>query len=871
MSGVQDGLEFDPDRVPVRGAADTREAPSFFHFDWDATKASAEQAYYDVPGRAAELRGGEMAAAAAELARLNGKRASDYYLTMPGEPMGAPQVDENGFWRDLAEVRRTRPDALKDFGADQADYDKRRVGALQAGRANREQRMAQGGMAGNLLGGAAGGLSDPINLITMPFGGGETRTMAGAIVRSGLVNAGVETAEQPLLAVERGQQGSELTLGEAATNIGSAFVGGAGLHAAGEAAGKGLELGARGAAKLYDRAVPLDYRMAQALKQSVGGDWLLTPEQAAAVHVVERAGEIDATNPFPETYGGLNAHAAKIQQVLGDMAELPHASSDLVAAPAAAASVRSQALSSAAPIDAYLARARGVESGGNDLARNPGSSATGRYQFTKDTWLRTYKARFGTGISDTAILAKRGDGTLQDQLMRDLTAGNAASLQRAGIPVTEGNLYLAHFAGEAGARKLHAAEPGASAEAVLGAKVVEANPFLRGKSAGEVIAWADRKMGGTGDVVPAGVRIDAPESADVPAVLDPAADTARPLAEIDADRSPVSSAGEDHSWADMQAGMDRYQRSVGDLWTKGPAELEDLHARAVAEEGEQLRSGLAQSGLPEAVSAPIGRMIDAGAVERAGDRLMAALDEHFAGDIPPELERLVAPTWADHVEGGLPNASDVEHVLRAHANIFPSDDVHAIGSEMGWAFRKLHEGDLRKIADGLGSAEQQAALVTIKQGYDALQGKSLSGDQIPQIMHDAMIENGVNPLNAAELSDSIVSALRGERPATAPATRPEPAALPAPAQRDLAEAEGSAGPVIADPATGKAFDDPAGEGVKVATDSTWHDLRAEFADDFAGAARFDLDDGKGARTVAEIDGELAAREQGIAAIKGCMT
>jgi hypothetical protein len=40
--------------------------------------------------------------------------------------------------------------------------------------------------------------------------------------------------------------------------------------------------------------------------------------------------------------------------------------------------------------------------------------------------------------------------------------------------------------------------------------------------------------------------------------------------------------------------------------------------------------------------------------------------------------------------------------------------------------------------------------------------------------------------------------------------------------------------------------------------------------DAADAPKFDLGDGKGPRTIAEIDAELAAHEAGIDAIKGCM-
>lgn len=164
-------------------------------------------------------------------------------------------------------------------------------------------------------------------------------------------------------------------------------------------------------------------------------------------------------------------------------------------------------------IGEFMARVRRGESSGDDQARNPRSTATGRYQFTDGTWLNYYRRRFGNRDSDAQALARRGDGRLQDQLMEDLTRDNAAALRGAGIEESPGNLYLAHFAGSAGARALHSAAPGASAADVLGAGVVRSNPHLRGMSARDVIAWAHRQMGGSAPETP--FRMAAPDGDDI--------------------------------------------------------------------------------------------------------------------------------------------------------------------------------------------------------------------------------------------------------------------------------------------------------------------------------------------------------------------
>lgn len=146
-------------------------------------------------------------------------------------------------------------------------------------------------------------------------------------------------------------------------------------------------------------------------------------------------------------------------------------------------------------VQAFMGRVANVESGGRAGAKNPNSSASGLYQFTKGTFINTYKKVFGV---DDAAAAKawsssRFDNNVQQQLMQQLTKDNSEGLQAAGISITPGSLYLAHFAGLKGAQKLYQ-NPNASAEAVLGAEAVEANPFLKGKTAGEVIGWANSKM-----------------------------------------------------------------------------------------------------------------------------------------------------------------------------------------------------------------------------------------------------------------------------------------------------------------------------------------------------------------------------------------
>ena len=140
----------------------------------------------------------------------------------------------------------------------------------------------------------------------------------------------------------------------------------------------------------------------------------------------------------------------------------------------------------------------GAESGGNPNATNPNSSAAGPGQFIDSTWLAML-AKHRPDIQGTPqqLLALKTDPALARDMTAAYAADNAGILSAAGLPVTPGTQYLAHFAGPKGAVGLLSADPTTPVGSVLGEKVVAANPFLNGKTAGDLLSWADRKMGTT--------------------------------------------------------------------------------------------------------------------------------------------------------------------------------------------------------------------------------------------------------------------------------------------------------------------------------------------------------------------------------------
>ena len=140
----------------------------------------------------------------------------------------------------------------------------------------------------------------------------------------------------------------------------------------------------------------------------------------------------------------------------------------------------------------------GVESGGDPNARNPNSSASGLGQFTDSTWLNTIRSArpdIADGKSDSDLLALKSNPDLSRQMTGAYAAQNQAILAKAGVPVTDGTTYLAHFAGPGGAVKVLQADPNASVGDILGPAVVKANPFLKDMTAQGLQAWAAKKMG----------------------------------------------------------------------------------------------------------------------------------------------------------------------------------------------------------------------------------------------------------------------------------------------------------------------------------------------------------------------------------------
>ena len=144
--------------------------------------------------------------------------------------------------------------------------------------------------------------------------------------------------------------------------------------------------------------------------------------------------------------------------------------------PAVSGAIKNAARQTGANFQYLLATAQ-VESNYNPNAQGATSSAKGLFQFIEQTWLATLKeagpshgyGKYADVIGRTAdgqyvvtdprqaanIMNLRSDPTANSVMAGAFTKNNSAKLgERLGRTPTEGELYIAHFLGPAGASRM---------------------------------------------------------------------------------------------------------------------------------------------------------------------------------------------------------------------------------------------------------------------------------------------------------------------------------------------------------------------------------------------------------------------------------
>lgn len=140
----------------------------------------------------------------------------------------------------------------------------------------------------------------------------------------------------------------------------------------------------------------------------------------------------------------------------------------------------------------------GAESGGNYNAKNPLSSATGKYQFLKSTFEGLVSgARPGEALYGKTWEDYKRDPAIQEAAMSAFTSQNQSWLQKNGINPTNSATYMAHWFGPGGAVAILKSPPGTQLSSLLGPSVFSQNPNISpGMTVDQLKTIVDNKIGG---------------------------------------------------------------------------------------------------------------------------------------------------------------------------------------------------------------------------------------------------------------------------------------------------------------------------------------------------------------------------------------
>jgi hypothetical protein len=147
-----------------------------------------------------------------------------------------------------------------------------------------------------------------------------------------------------------------------------------------------------------------------------------------------------------------------------------------------------------------------AESGGRNIANQSGaggtatSSAFGLAQITKGTFEDLVaKAGSGNPLRGKTFEDMKADVELQKTALSQLMDQNRLFLKDSGLSTSDAAIYLAHFLGPGGAKRVLSAGDNTPIGDVISAQAISANPNLQKMSTvADLKNWADSKMGGGG-------------------------------------------------------------------------------------------------------------------------------------------------------------------------------------------------------------------------------------------------------------------------------------------------------------------------------------------------------------------------------------
>ncbi len=165
--------------------------------------------------------------------------------------------------------------------------------------------------------------------------------------------------------------------------------------------------------------------------------------------------------------------------------------------PAPAAAVAGEAVDDVAGMSRFLDHLMLAESGGRDTARNPRSTALGPFQFIESTFLEVARRHFPADtdkLSPDQVLRLRTNRAFARRAAEAYTRDNAGILAAAGQSANFANLRLAFLLGPGGALRVLEVPRDSLAIRVVGAAVVQANPFMAGMTTGDLIRWSKANL-----------------------------------------------------------------------------------------------------------------------------------------------------------------------------------------------------------------------------------------------------------------------------------------------------------------------------------------------------------------------------------------
>lgn len=854
-----------------------------------------------------------------------------------------------GILQEVARERQLDPNAFKGLETDLDKFmaprwakERQRRGAAGA---VLQRSEGAGATAVSFLGSMTKGFEDPLNIATLPIGGGG-RTFAMRLLGEFAANAGSEALTLPNARQNLGKLGEDLTARDALVSVASAGAGGVVFRG-------GLEgtavAGKYVFNKAYDR-LPLDWRLAQQLKREVPSH-LRTPEQQAAIHVIERDTEIDASSPWRPTHQALDAHAERLQAHMEALQEGTPLPPPVTAKPAVGAASAAPGMFNRDDALRYIVRdleggprlvtdsggltkygisakgnpgvdianlseaqamaiyrkkyaeplnmsdrpadvqfvaldasinhgpefaARLLREGGNDPARmialrraeyarlireNPA-----KYQQYEKGWenrLQKVEARLGLNAGEAGAMPAAVDPV-------DLSRPAALDAERpvAELPELEIDPGMLQPALVSAVRDMARLRGGRSLNDIDGiAAELEVDPFLLREAMDSLVATGELRRLGNGNYRRVAVQ-DGPE------------DMLRYLAR----RGGLSPDGFSAGQRSRNLNMDNPPRGH-DLKNSGNLD------KFVPGAGPLLRSGglgLDEAGLllhdagyfgpvattPRPTEAELITLLDD--VIRRGEKRYSFSDQ-------PAPDARVKPDGP--AKAGFQTDNHYEH----ERGLWRQSAQRVLGRDLDEAeFAQLYRQSIDDPIDGRLLREIDGPEYDAGENLDPYVARMVNRE-IDAVLEDAYLELE-DPLYDFDFdpdssrSGEAGGAGQGGRGSAADPGNPgaggEGAGTGAadggagrldPAARDAAEAEGALGQPNVNQQAYQAFDDPAGEGLTRASESLWHDVRAQLAADPDALARpIDLDDGKGARTIADIEAELDADDAAIAAIRGCM-